>query len=76
MILDVEMPEMNGYELLEVLHAHEPFHDVRAIMLTSRSTAKYREHALRLGAVDYLVKPVSAEALQAAITRALANAAT
>jgi response regulator of citrate/malate metabolism len=49
---------------------------VRAIMLTSRATAKYREHALRLGAVDYLVKPVTAEALQTSITRAIAHVAT
>lgn len=70
-ILDVEMPQMNGYELLEVLHAHAPYRAIRAIMLTSRATAKYREHALRLGAVDYLVKPVTSEALYAAIARAL-----
>jgi chemosensory pili system protein ChpA (sensor histidine kinase/response regulator) len=69
-ILDVEMPHMNGYELLEVLHAYEPYHDLRAIMLTSRATGKYRDYALKLGAVDYLVKPVSSEALHAAIARA------
>jgi chemosensory pili system protein ChpA (sensor histidine kinase/response regulator) len=70
-ILDVEMPQMNGYELLEVLRAHAPYHDIHAVMLTSRATAQYREHALRLGAVDYLVKPVTSEALHAAIARAL-----
>jgi chemosensory pili system protein ChpA (sensor histidine kinase/response regulator) len=69
-ILDVEMPHMNGYELLEVLHAYEPYQDLRAIMLTSRATGKYRDYALKLGAVDYLVKPVSSEALHAAITQA------
>ena len=71
-ILDIEMPQMTGYELLEVLHSHAPFQHLRAIMLTSRTASKYREHALDLGAVDYLVKPVGTETLLAAINRALA----
>lgn len=70
-ILDVEMPQMNGYQLLEVLHSHAPFKHLRAIMLTSRTAAKYRDHALALGAVDYLVKPVSSETLLAVIQRAM-----
>nr|MBA3825363.1 response regulator [Ktedonobacterales bacterium] len=72
MVLDVEMPQMNGYDVLEVLRAHPPFKGVRAIMLTSRSAAKYRDYALRLGALDYLVKPVTGERLVAAITHAVA----
>ncbi len=75
LVLDVEMPQMNGYDVLEVLRAHPPFKGVRAIMLTSRSAARYREHALQLGALDYLIKPVTGEGLVAAITRALATTA-
>lgn len=71
LILDVEMPQLNGYELLDVIRTHAPFRDVRAIMLTSRAAPRYREHALRLGATEYLVKPVAAEQLLAAVAAAL-----
>lgn len=71
LILDVEMPQLNGYELLEVIRTHAPFREVRAIMLTSRAAPRYREHALRLGATEYLVKPVAAEQLLTAVAAAL-----
>jgi chemosensory pili system protein ChpA (sensor histidine kinase/response regulator) len=74
-VLDVEMPQMTGYELLEVLHSHAPFQHLRTIMLTSRTAPHYRDHALHLGAVDYLVKPVTSATLLAAIKQALTHTA-
>jgi len=70
-ILDVEMPQLNGYELLEVLHSHTPFQSLRAVMLTSRSNLRFREQAMNLGAIDYLVKPCTTDELVATIERAL-----
>ncbi|SCY06418.1 hybrid sensor histidine kinase/response regulator [Desulfoluna spongiiphila] len=56
-ILDVEMPRMNGYEFLGAKRSHPAYRDIPVIMLTSRSTAKYREKARTLGADGYVVKP-------------------
>ena len=65
------MPQLNGYELLEVLHSHTPFQSLRAVMLTSRSNLRFREQAMNLGAIDYLVKPCTTDELVATIERAL-----
>jgi CheY-like chemotaxis protein len=73
LILDIEMPQLNGYELLDVLRTHGPFRSVRAMMLTSRAAPRFREEAMKLGAVDYLVKPIAAEQLLDAVSRTLAQ---
>lgn len=56
-VLDVEMPRMNGYEFLSARRSHPAYRKIPVIMLTSRSTAKYREKARGLGADGYVVKP-------------------
>ncbi|WP_300673712.1 response regulator [Desulfoluna sp.] len=56
-VLDVEMPRMNGYEFLGARRSHPAYRHIPVIMLTSRSTAKYRDKARDLGADGYVVKP-------------------
>lgn len=68
-LLDVEMPRMDGYELLSTLRGQEAYRDVPVVMLTSRSGEKHRVKAFELGATDYLVKPYQEEALLAVIRR-------
>jgi chemosensory pili system protein ChpA (sensor histidine kinase/response regulator) len=60
-VLDVEMPRMNGYEFLSALRAQSNFQDLPIIMLTSRTAAKHREKAKALGAKGYMVKPYKDE---------------
>ena len=60
-ILDVYMPQMSGTELLLQLRAEGVDADV--IMVTSANDAKTVNDAVRLGAVDYLVKPFAYERL-------------
>ena len=55
--LDVEMPRMDGYELLATLRSQSEHIDLPIVMTTSRSGDKHRNKALELGATDYLVKP-------------------
>ena len=55
--LDVEMPRMNGYEFLSARRSSVSHQGIPVIMLTSRSTGKYREKARGLGADGYVVKP-------------------
>ena len=56
-LLDVEMPRMDGYELLSTLRSQPEYTDLPIVMVTSRSGDKHRNKAMDLGATDYLVKP-------------------
>jgi len=68
-LLDIEMPRMDGYEFLSTIRAH-PAHATRPIvMLTSRGSDKHREKAKALGATGYLVKPFRDDILIETITR-------
>jgi chemosensory pili system protein ChpA (sensor histidine kinase/response regulator) len=60
-ILDVEMPIMNGYEFLGARRSNTEYRDIPVVILTSRSTAKYREKAKKLGADGYIVKPFNGD---------------
>ena len=57
LLLDVEMPNLNGYDLLSIMSAHPQLATVKIIMLTSRSSEKHERRALELGAHAYLTKP-------------------
>jgi chemosensory pili system protein ChpA (sensor histidine kinase/response regulator) len=67
MVLDIEMPRLDGFELLSVMRDMPQFAGVRVIMLTSRAADKHREQALKLGAADYLIKPCPQETLIEAV---------
>ncbi|WP_417911199.1 Hpt domain-containing protein [Candidatus Electronema sp. PJ] len=56
-LLDVEMPRMNGFEVLQTLQSQPEFQDIPVVMLTSRSADKYREKASQLGARGFMTKP-------------------
>ena len=73
-ILDVYMPQMSGTELLLQLRAEGVDADV--IMVTSANDAKTVNDAVRLGAVDYLVKPFSFAELNARIKALLRRPGT
>ena len=62
-LMDVEMPRMDGFELLASLRAQEIYRKLPVIMVTSRSGDKHRQKALGLGVNDYLVKPFVEDAL-------------
>lgn len=57
LLVDLEMPRMNGIELTEHLRAREATKDLPIIMITSRATNKHKEYAKRLGVDVYLTKP-------------------
>jgi chemosensory pili system protein ChpA (sensor histidine kinase/response regulator) len=56
-LVDIEMPRMNGYELLSRLRADPDLRGVPVVFLTSRSAAKHRERAAELHVDAFLVKP-------------------
>jgi FixJ family two-component response regulator len=69
LILDVRMPGMNGLELQRYLTANR--HSIPVIFITAHGDEDARVRALNGGAVEYLLKPFSEEALLRAIDTAL-----
>lgn len=66
-LLDVMMPEMDGYEVLRRLRADPFTHDIPVIFVTAMDADADEEHGLLLGAVDYLTKPVKPALLLARV---------
>jgi chemosensory pili system protein ChpA (sensor histidine kinase/response regulator) len=73
LMLDIEMPNLNGYDLLNILHSQPGFADCKTILLTSRSSEKHRQRAMELGAYTFLSKPCPQEVLLDTVYKALAN---
>lgn len=57
MLLDIEMPRMDGYELAAAMKADSRLRDVPIVMITSRTGDKHRQRAMDLGVNRYLGKP-------------------
>ncbi|WP_310486545.1 hybrid sensor histidine kinase/response regulator [Chamaesiphon sp. VAR_69_metabat_338] len=66
-VCDVEMPNMNGFEFLNVYRQDGEISHIPVVMLTSRSNPKHRQFAAYLGAVDYFIKPYIEEDFMNAI---------
>jgi len=57
MLLDIEMPRMDGFELATHMRNDDRFKHVPIIMITSRTGDKHRERARQIGVNNYLGKP-------------------
>ena len=68
-ILDLEMPRMNGYEFLSTLQARKEYRDIPVVMVTSRAAEKHRRKALGLGAREYVAKPFDHDKLLGLVER-------
>ena len=68
-LLDIEMPRMDGYELTAMLRGQPEHQNLPIVMLTSRAGQKHRQKAFELGATDYLVKPYQDESLLSVVRR-------
>ena len=60
---DVEMPRLNGFELLQKVRAKAAFKNTPIVMATSRTGDRHQKEAKKLGATDYLGKPVQPQQL-------------
>lgn len=56
-LTDVEMPRMDGYELLSSLKKQSDLYNIPVVMITSRAGDKHRQKAVELGVSEYLTKP-------------------
>jgi len=62
-LLDIEMPEMNGFEALERLKAGNSWADIPVVFLTGTINASIEEQSLKRGAVGVVAKPFTADSL-------------
>ena len=70
-LLDIRMPNMDGYEVCRKLKANEATADIPVIFLTGESDAASEADALEVGAAGYITKPIDPDALLAKINGCL-----
>ncbi|MBQ0712946.1 MAG: Hpt domain-containing protein [Porticoccus sp.] len=74
MLLDIEMPRMDGFEVARRVKGNEELKKIPIIMITSRTGEKHRDRALALGVEQYLGKPYQEEILLEAISELIGMA--
>ena len=72
-LVDVEMPRMNGYELLTELRKRPEYQQLPVIIITSRSGDQHRRRAMELGADGYITKPYDIGALDQMMREVIDN---
>ena len=75
-LLDIRMPEMNGFQLLELMRKYPKAAAIPVMMLSALSQPENIDRALSLGVVDYIVKPLDPTVLIAKVREALAHKAS
>ena len=70
-LLDVEMPEMNGFEVIKKLKADVRYKNIPVIFLTAKNDEESERIGFSLGAVDYIFKPISGPLLLKRISNQL-----
>jgi two-component system, chemotaxis family, chemotaxis protein CheY len=73
MIVDINMPEVSGLDLIEFLRRRPEWKDTPIIMLSSEAADTMVDKALRLGADAYMLKPVTLEELDQAMADAFSK---
>ena len=70
MVLDINMPEVSGLDLLEFLRRRSEWKDMPVVMLSSEAADVTVDRAMELGADGYVMKPVTIDELEKAINTA------
>ncbi len=73
LITDLEMPRMNGYELMAHLRQDPATRKIPVLVVTSRAGAKHRDRAIKEGASGFLTKPVQEDQLLSAVEELLGS---
>ncbi len=73
MLLDIEMPRMDGFEVANLVRHDQNLKDLPIIMITSRTGDKHRERAMNIGVNDYLGKPYQESLLLETIAKLVAE---
>ena len=73
MLLDINMPEVSGIDLLEFLRKQKGLKDLPVVMLSSETTDVQVDEAMEIGANGFIFKPVTIDELEEALNKALAG---
>ena len=73
MLLDINMPEVSGIDLLEFLRQQNDLKDLPVVMLSSETTDVQVDEAMGIGANGFIFKPVTIDELEEALNKALAG---
>ncbi len=68
-LMDLQMPVMDGYEATRIIRAQERFNNIPIIAMTAHAMAEEREHCLALGMNDHIAKPIEVEKLYATLRK-------
>ena len=68
-ITDLNMPDMDGFEFIRTLRETPEYRDIPVIVLSSYTDLKSKDLALEMGAIAFLEKPLSTEAIQREVFR-------
>lgn len=66
-LLDVQMPDMNGYDVLRLLRENNDTAKIPIIFVTGKDSTQEEEYGLELGAVDYITKPIHPSIVKARV---------
>lgn len=75
-LLDYQMPEINGFELIPIIRSFEEHKETPIIFLTSAETVDHASTALALGACEYIVKPFNPNILREKIAKHIVRKTT
>lgn len=70
-LLDIMLPDISGYQIVEALRADPGLRDVRVLLMTARGSVVERRKGLALGADGFIAKPFELSELRAEIARLL-----
>ncbi|KGJ06114.1 Response regulator receiver domain-containing protein [Paracoccus halophilus] len=70
-LLDIMLPDISGYQIVEELRADPALSDVRVLMMTARGSLMERKKGLALGADGFIAKPFELSELRAEMARLL-----
>ncbi len=73
-LLDINMPEMDGWETLRLIKADDATRHVPVVMFSVKGEVRDKVHSLQEGATDYLTKPFEVDELLARVRRVLDDA--
>lgn len=71
MLIDVDMPDLSGYEVMQRMQHNPRTQGTQVIMVTSHTEDSYRRRALEHGAVDFFVKPINRDAIRERVDQLL-----
>ena len=72
-LIDINMPVMDGLKLIGLMRSEDSLREVPVVVITSEGAEQDRERALRLGANEYLTKPIQANRVLAVVRDLLAR---